>query len=73
MAPRNDRLTDLCSTVLLIGSGLLTASPVPAADLIVYDNDAATQCRQFERVYQDTATAHAGSFGLRVEPTYWHN
>jgi hypothetical protein len=69
MARRNHRLT-FCSTVLLIGSGLLAASPAPGADVIVYDDDAATQFRQLERVYQATTAAHTGSFGLRVEPTY---
>jgi len=69
----NHRLKNVCSTVLLIGSGLLGTWPTFATDLVVYDDNAAIQFSQLERVYQDTAAAHAGNFGLRVEPTYWHN
>lgn len=53
----------------LIGTGL---HPAPAADLVVYDETAATQWRKLERVTEQSSAARSGQFGLVVQPTQWH-
>ncbi len=53
----------------LLASGLGTAR---AANLVVYDDSAATQWRKLERVSEQAAAARTGQFGLVVQPTQWH-
>jgi endoglucanase len=53
----------------LLALGLGTAG---AADLVIYDDAAATQWRKLERVTEQVTAAHRGPFGLLVQPTQWH-
>jgi endoglucanase len=55
----------------LLGCGF--AATATAADLAIYSDDAAASFSQLERIIEDPAAAHGGDFGLRAEPTHWHN
>ena len=70
---RSRRSGDLLVLTALVVVGLSAVLPAAAGDLILYDEYAATQFSQLERVYEDPAAAHDGTVGLRMEPTKWHN
>jgi endoglucanase len=53
--------------------GCAAAAPASAVDLHIYDDDAAASFSQMERATESAAAAHCGDFGLRVEPTHWHD
>lgn len=65
-------MTRVRVVVLFVLIGLLGARPAAADDLILYDEDAASQFRQLNYVTEDPAAAHDGERGLLFSPTYWH-
>ena len=48
------------------------AAEAAAGDRVLYDDRAAEQFSELERVGEHGDAAYRGGAGLRVEPTYWH-
>ncbi|KAA6183161.1 hypothetical protein F2Q65_16360 [Thiohalocapsa marina] len=75
-AQEHPRSTVGAATAIALATLFLVFSMQPlgaiADDLLLYDEDAATQLSQLERITETAEAAHDSAVGLRVTPTYWH-
>ncbi|NCA70960.1 MAG: hypothetical protein EOM91_12795 [Sphingobacteriia bacterium] len=74
-SPFRPRVARMRVRVLALLTALFAVLPSGAAwadDLVIYDDTAATQISQLDRIVEAADAAYSGVAGLRVTPTYWH-